>query len=405
MKIAFIVEAFPTISETFILNQITGLLNLGHNVEIYAEFNPHQPKIHSDIQKYRLLKKTFYSSDIVPLNKIKRITKALSRTVKSLYKNPIAIIRSLNFFKFGKKALGFRCLLYTTYLLDKDIIHCHFGTTANKFLFIKDILNVPYITTFHGFDVNSYVEENGKGVYSELFRKGDIFTYNSEATKKKLESLTCPLSLMRKMPMGIKLDQFRHKERRINLNGQIKILSVGRLVEFKGREHSIKAVASIVDAFPSISYKIVGNGPLRQGLEDLIKMLGMQHHIQILGWATTEELINLYEESHIFLHPSITASNGDMESQGLVLLEALASGLPIIATYHNAIPESVIDGKFGFLVKEKDVDALAERLTYLIEHPNIWSAMGSAGRKFVEERFDIIKLNKKLEEIYKDLLN
>ena len=102
---------------------------------------------------------------------------------------------------------------------------------------------------------------------------------------------------------------------------------------------------------------------------------------------------------------SVTDSEGDQEGQGLVLQEAQAMGLPVVSTLHNGIPESVLDGQSAFLVPERDVEALAEKLSYLIEHPEVWPGMGQAGRTYVEEYFDLHKLNDQLVEIYQQLLN
>jgi colanic acid/amylovoran biosynthesis glycosyltransferase len=120
---------------------------------------------------------------------------------------------------------------------------------------------------------------------------------------------------------------------------------------------------------------------------------------------TQDEVRELYADSHIFILSSVTAANGDREGQGLVLQEAQAMGLPVLSTLHNGIPDGVLDGESGFLVPEKDADALAEKLTYLIENPENWPEMGLAGRKFVEERYDINKLNDRLVKIYEQILN
>src|SRR4030065_356569 len=104
------------------------------------------------------------------------------------------------------------------------------------------------------------------------------------------------------------------------------------------------------------------------------------------------------------MHSMVTASDGDSEGLPVVLLEAQAVGLPIISSLHGGIPEGVLDSKSGFLVPEKDVDALAKKIEYLIEHPELWPDMGRYGRKFVEERYDIQKLNQRLVKIYKALL-
>ena len=102
--------------------------------------------------------------------------------------------------------------------------------------------------------------------------------------------------------------------------------------------------------------------------------------------------------------PSVTSAEGNQEGIPMVLMEALATGLPVIASSHSAIPELVQDGKSGFLVPERDVDSLAEKIKYLIEHPETWPEMGSTGRKFVEKNYDIEKLNDRLEKIYIKLI-
>ena len=96
---------------------------------------------------------------------------------------------------------------------------------------------------------------------------------------------------------------------------------------------------------------------------------------------------------------------GDQEGQGLVLQEAQAAGLPVIATQHGALPEGILPDQSGLLVPEGEVDKLAERLNFLVEHPDIWPMMGRAGRRFVEEHFDIRKLNLRLERLYSETID
>jgi colanic acid/amylovoran biosynthesis glycosyltransferase len=110
------------------------------------------------------------------------------------------------------------------------------------------------------------------------------------------------------------------------------------------------------------------------------------------------------QESHIFILPSVTATNGDKEGLPNVLKEALASGLPVISTYHAGIPELIQDGKSGFLVKERDAYTLSIRLNQLIENPSLWSTFSSKGRKRVEEAFNLQHQIQKLEQIYTELL-
>ena len=186
-------------------------------------------------------------------------------------------------------------------------------------------------------------------------------------------------------------------------NSAIKILTVARLTEKKGLEYSLKAIRHLLNKGFIIEYTIVGDGPLEKQLRDMAIELQLQHQVHFLGKADQNEIVTLYKQSHLFLLPSVTAFDGDQEGIPVVLMEAQACGLPVISTWHTGIPELVVDGVSGFLVPEKDVDALTEKLAYLIEHPELWPEMGRRGREIVQEHFDSDKLNHRLVEIYQSL--
>lgn len=404
MRIAFIVDEFPTLSETFILNQITAFLDMGHDVQIFAGFNPEEKKVHRDVEKYQLMKRVHYFN--MPNSKIKRVLKAIFLVIANSYKSPINIVRSLNIFKYGKTALSLRLLYSLIPFLNKifDIIHCHFGPNGIIGVYLKEI-GIPgkYVTSFHGYDVNSYPKIAGEDVYNNLFKNGDIFTANTNFTKQQLIKLRCNEEKIVILPVGLRIDRFKFSTRVIQLGDPIKILTVGRLVEKKGHEYAIKTIAKIINKHKNIIYIIAGDGPLRNKLEFLVSELEIQNYVEFLGSVEQDEVLKLYQKAHIFVLPSVTASNADREGQALVVQEAQAVGLPIISTLHNGIPEGVLDGESGFLVPEKDVDALAERIEYLIKHPEIWPEMGRCGREFVEKHYDIQKLNQRLVEIYQNV--
>jgi colanic acid/amylovoran biosynthesis glycosyltransferase len=406
MKIAFIVNGFPSLSESFIVTQITGLLDAGHDVRIFANFNPNQPQLHDDILKYNLPQRTRYIPHI-PRNKMLRRLKTICLIARHLLKDPLPLIKALTINLRRQTGFHYKPLYYAFALLGGrfDIIHAHFGPAGNAGLLLKQAGFAPkLVTTFHGYDVTSYIQKRGKNIYSQLFSDGDIFTYNSNATKKKLLDLGCPSDKMIKIPMGIHLDRMTFNPRQIQPGQPTNILSVGRLVQMKGREYAIKAVAKIIPQNPGITYNIVGDGPLRQSLQKLIDDLALTDKIHLLGWVSEQKLDSLYQASQIFLHPSVTADDGNMEGQGVVLLEAQACGMVVVATNHSAFPETVLDEKSGFLVPEKDIDALAEKLQYLIKNPQVWPQMGKAGRRHAEENYDIKKLNKKLADVYENLV-
>ncbi|MFH1883910.1 MAG: glycosyltransferase, partial [Planctomycetota bacterium] len=287
-----------------------------------------------------------------------------------------------------------------------DIIHCHFGPNGLRGVRLRELgaIKGKIIATFHGYDVNILPRLYGNSYYEKLFQEVDLCTINSDFIGQRIKSLGADAEKLVKLPVGVKTRKLAFTKRQPESDGEIVILSVGRLVEVKGIEYSIRAISQIVPKFPNIQYQIVGDGPLREQLRDLSEQLGISEHVKLLGARTTEQVANLYNNAHIFILSGIVGQDGAEEGQGLVLLEAQAAELPVIASRVGGIPESVVDGKSGFLVPERDVDALSEKLIYLIEHPEIWPEMGRAGRAYVEANYDINKLNDRLVEIYQELL-
>jgi len=178
-------------------------------------------------------------------------------------------------------------------------------------------------------------------------------------------------------------------------------MTIGRLTKEKGFFYAILAIKKLIKQNPDlrIEYQIIGDGPLKDKLKKMVEDLKLEKIVHFLGPQKREEVINALKQAHLFFLPS------NAEVLPVVLMEALAVGLPVVATLVGAISELGIDGKSGFLVPRGDVDAMAERLEYLIRNPGIWPDMGRAGRQFVEKNYNINTLNNKLVEIYQKLLN
>ena len=400
LNIAFIVNDFPCVSETFILNQITGLLELGNKVRIFAyeKVNDLQ-KQHAEVSKYDLLNKTEYFAPI-PQKRPARALKFLRILSRLAIRRPAWISRCLQFKKYGVyESLNHLFLLEPFMRENYDIIHCQYGTIGKNFIYLKEIMDTKIFTSFRGYDLTRFVKENGPSVYEELFKRGDAFLPVCDYFARRLRELGCPPERIHIHYSGIDTTKFAFRDRQIDDRG-IKILTVGRLTEKKGLEYSIRAVARLVARYPAIPYIIAGEGPLRPQLEDLICKLGMEKHVHLAGSLPAEEIKELLNNAHIFVLASVTAESGDQEGIPGSLKEAMATGLPVIATRHSGIPELVQDGVSGFLIPERDVDALAGKCEYLISHPQRRAEMGRAGRKFVEENFEISKLNRELVELY-----
>jgi colanic acid/amylovoran biosynthesis glycosyltransferase len=402
MKIAFIVNLFPKLSETFILNQITGLLDMGHEVEIFAEYNPQEEKIQFDVKKYNLMEKVHYFN--IPNSKIKRLLKAIYLLITNLHNGLLKILRSLNIFKYRGKALSLWPLYRIIPFLDKefDIIQCHYGSYGNIGAYLKQIgIKGKLVTMFHGCDIRLGIEK-GKDNYHQVLKYGDCFLAISEYNYRNIIGFGADPKKVILHPVGIYVDKFPYRKQinEVKIPKTIIIITIARLVEEKGIEYGIKAINKLLKSNnrTNLKYRIIGDGGLEDNLRKLVEELNLSKLVEFLGSMEQEEVIREMLNSHIFLLPSIA------EALPVVLFEAQAVGLPIVSTNVGGVSQAIIDGKSGFLVPERNVDALAEKLRYLIEHPELWSEMGRYGRIFVEEKYDVKKLNKRLVQVYQDLL-
>ena len=410
MKIAFMVNQFPALSETFILNQITGLLDRGHEVDIYAYSPRNDPKVHADVEKYHLLKRVYPIHVSIPRNKIYRLIKGIGYLAIDLYKMPMAVVNSLNFLKFGKDAASLRILYQITPFLNRgpyDIVHCHFGPTGNLAIILRAVgaIQGQIVTTFYGYDISSYVQKNGEHIYNTLFEKGNLFLCVSEQMKNALITLGCEPQKVVVHRLGVPIQNSHFHIRNPKVNGKLQLLTIARLVEKKGVQYGIQSVAKALKKYPNIEYKIAGDGDLKNTLQRLLEELNVGDNIKLLGWQRQDQIGELLQEADILLAPSVTSQSGDREGIPVAIVEALAWGLPVISTRHSGIPEIIHDGETGLLVPERDTDALTEKLEYLIEHPELWPEMAQKGRTYIEEHYDIDKLNNQLVDIYQGIIS
>ena len=380
MRIAYIMGRFPVISETFILNQIAGAIDRGNEVDIYAlKGTPvgETEKIHPLVDRYQLLERTYY-----PPLEAKSFSYSIVENVET----------------------------HASMFADKepyDIIHCQFGSFGLYAMQMREagLLQGKLITNFRGFDMSRFLQERGRDVYNELFQSGDYFLANCEFFRQRAIELGCPKEKIAVHGSGIDCNRFSFIPRYLPADGAIRVATTGRFVEKKGIEYAIRAIALSVQKHPRLEYHLIGDGPLREKLENLIAELQIQAFVKLHGWKEQTDIIKILDTCQLFVAPSVTAADGNQDAPVNTLKEAMAMGLPVIGTYHGGIPELVEDGVSGFLVPERDAEAIATKLSYLIEHPENWSQMGKAGRARVEEKYDMNKLNEELVQLYQQLLD
>jgi len=402
MKIAFLVDQFPSVAETFVLNQIVGLLDLGHDVHIFANGSVKNIKIHDQYGKSNLLTKTHYYG--IPENKVRRVLKAISLIIKYSPKNYGVVSRSLNVYRYGKQSLSLTLLFMSISLLERgqfDVIHAQFGTLGLFAVPLKQILSSDcrIVTSIRGYDVTVFLKKH-PGAYHGLFREGDLFLPVCEFLKERLIHEGCEKKKIVVHYSGIDCSKFEYRQRQRVPGEPIKVLTIARLIEKKGVAIAIDAVSRLLSTGEKIEYTVVGDGILRQSLQQLIQDRGIERQVRLVGSKTHEEVKMFLEKSHVLIAPSLTSESGDQEGIPNVIKEAMASGLPVISTVHSGIPELVSDGVSGLLVPERDAASLADALIYLIRDPEVCKEMGQAGRRQVGQKFDTNSLNKKLEELY-----
>jgi len=406
MRIAFLVSEFPVLSETFVLNQMASLIELGHEVEILSENASSSGRNHDVVRRYHLMDKVTYSAAMPGKGVAGRLwsaTRAVASCPPGSRRKLAGILSWL--MRGGRPKL--RVLRFATALLPGrryDAVICHFGPNGATAVSLRQagILKGPILTYFHGWDMSSHIRANGPEVYRGLFAAGDLFLPISDRWRKKLLDLGCEPARTRVHHMGIPVSRFQYVSRQSGGQKPVRLISVARLIEKKGIEIAIRALAYLVQRH-RITYTIVGDGPMRAHLAALVHELGLANSIVFAGALPQQEVVRLLGESDILIAPSITAGNGDEEGIPVALMEAMATGLPVVSSRHSGIPELVEDGIGGLLAEEGNVESLAGKIALLLESPARGQEMGAAARKKVEREFNLEALSAELIDMIKGL--
>ncbi|HEX5633749.1 MAG TPA: glycosyltransferase, partial [Gemmatimonadales bacterium] len=206
-------------------------------------------------------------------------------------------------------------------------------------------------------------------------------------------------------PTGIDLRRFTFRPPVPPVEGEaVRLVSVARLYEKKGLAYAIAAVGRLRDAGVPVRYDIAGDGPMRAQLEGTIASRGLGDVVHLRGTMPHLEVRDLIDRSHLLLAPSVVAADGDEEGLPTVIKEAMAVGLPVVATRHSGIPELVIDGETGRLVPERDDEALACAVRDLLAERGRWGTYAAEGRAHVEREYDIERLNDRLVKLLRGMI-
>ncbi|MCH2161203.1 MAG: glycosyltransferase [Phycisphaerales bacterium] len=397
LNILVVTGAFPLASETFVREQCRGLLELGQNVEILA-LRPGDNQWGPRDLEVDLAAHTLVANIDRPL--WARMAMMPHRFLRLGMSSPRAALRSVSPGN-GWRATSGQLVEVAAALggpRDYDVIHCEFGPMGRIAVELKaaGLITGEISTAFYGYDITREIRKHGKEIYADLYREAKVLLPNSNYLKGLLLKEGAPQDKVRLHRLGIISSDFPYVDRS-GRTGSPRMLAVGRCVQKKGFEYLIRALA-VAREDTDWTVRIVGDGELRPGLESLSHELGLEDRIEFVGWKTHEEVSAEMVDADLFVAPSVTADDGDMEGLPLVIAEAMATGLPVLGTVHSGIPEAVRDGENGILVAEGDVEGLAEGFRRLSD-PDHRLLAGKRSREIVELDFDASKQARELLDV------
>ena len=403
MKILFITEHFPCVSETFVQNQITELIDAGHDIKIYALGKPHRNVIHPDFIKYKLNEYTYRPKRALPVNKVLRFF-CLLQDITSLWERiGCRVLKLLNRHRYGRIATNDLLLhLSASFPYDyrPDIVVVHFadlGLYASAW-HAAGLLKAPAVVFVHAHEIAKMNAQNIHHRFFPLFQDFRIYLLPiSQYWRDLLIQSGANKQRITVFHMGVNTQKFHLRE--ISFHTPLQILSVGRLVGQKGYRYSIEAVIKAFKMGLNIEYTIIGEGEERENLRYMIYSNQAEKYIHLKGACSQDTVVAEMEKCDIFLLPSVTDEQGLKEGIPVALMEAMAMGCPVISTWHSGIPELIEDHISGLLCKEGDVDGIVNSIQYFINNPDLTKKMSQNARNKILKEFDIKKLMPAFSEL------
>jgi len=395
MRLCYVLHQFPELSQTFVFRQIIDLLQRGHQIDVLAARPGEGASQHAtwSQQAEQLGLRTFYTG--MPEGLLRRAVQSSLRALPALLRHPQLAATALDVRRFGWFAatgsLLSMGLPWAKQRRSYDAIVAHFGPQGMIAQGLREmrVIDGPLVTFFHAYDLTAAPRLAGRGMYRRLFERGELQLAISERGAHRLRALGAPQEKTRVHHMGVNVTTFQPPGERPPPAPEqpTRVISIGRLVEKKGFELGLRAVARARMRGARLTYAIYGSGPLQAELERTIDALDLRGVAQLRGPASQERLAEALRSSDVLLAPSVTSRGGDEEGIPIVLMEALATELPVVATDCGGVAELVADDGCGFLVSEHDriamIEALANALYRLSGSPELARRLGRAGRERV----------------------
>lgn len=281
------------------------------------------------------------------------------------------------------------------------IFHAQFITDAIIYYDFLKNLNLPLLVNFRAHELSvPFV----RFILPKIFPKITKIITKSNFQRNELIKQDYDKSKIEVIYGGINLENIPFVGREFR-DGDIKIISAGRFVEIKNFEATINFFFEVKKKYRSAKLTLIGCGEREENIRGLIVKLNLESSVQLLDFMDHHNFIKELYSHHIFILPSKTAKNGDMEGIPNVLKEAMASGMPVISTYHAGIPELIEDGKTGFLVAEGDCAGILKKFEWILRNKRKTLEICHNARAWILKKFDVKKNINKIESIYDEVLS
>jgi colanic acid/amylovoran biosynthesis glycosyltransferase len=284
-----------------------------------------------------------------------------------------------------------------------DAILCEYGPSGVELMSIAKKLNIPLVVHFHGYDayrddiLNSY----GKQYKEVFFISAAIITVSKHMTAQ-LKKLGCPENKLHHLCYGIDATVFKPNSQK---EGTLTFVACGRFVEKKAPHLTIQAFELVLRKTPKAKLIMIGDGELLKDCKELALHLKMSDSIEFKGVQSQAQIAEIYANALAFVQHSITTTQNDSEGTPLTIMEAMSAGLPVISTKHGGITDIIVENETGFLVDEKNVKVMAQKMLFVIENPERAEIMGKAASQFIQANHTLNLYTQKLFELIKNQKN
>jgi glycosyltransferase involved in cell wall biosynthesis len=387
MRLGYLYSRYPVLSQTFCDAEMLALERLGFELEIGSVYSPLTSLRHEHIACLRA------PIHYAPPQEILKISEKNAKTDGKWPRNLV----DRHDRKYGPSVKAEQRARNALYFADHfkrrgvDHVHVHFANrAAHTAMFLKEISGISFSVTAHGQD---FMKDLGNDdLLREICAAAEFVAAETDYSRDLLRQ-RCPDSRIHRVYNGIDLTRFptpnEEAARPPVAPYQARIISIGRLVAFKGFEYLIDACGDLARQGLEFTCEIIGDGPLRGDLEARIRKLKLSDRAHVLGSLSQGAVLEKLRAADIFALASVTDTQGASDVFPTVIIEAMAAARPVVSTRLAGIPELVVDGETGLLVSPEDTMALAEALGRLIEDAKLQLHYGRAGRARIEQHFQI----------------